>query len=157
MLSEYNFFLVLSSDIFEEPNSYQIRSWGCRERGTAHTPEEELSSQGRQLCRQWYSEKSQAPQWRHIHITWMQEGGLTMRQGGLTKEMMAEPSFTGCPSQRGQKGKGYFTQKETIAHAKAGVSMGHAGKWCWTIKSKKGSSKKWSLLTLCIRTIILAK
>lgn len=28
-----------------------------------------------------------------------------------------------------QRGRGYFTQKETRAHAKTRISMGHSGKW----------------------------
>lgn len=52
MHSEY----VLSSNIYEAPNKCQILSWDVK-RGTAHASEE-CGSQGRQMCRPWYTEKS---------------------------------------------------------------------------------------------------
>lgn len=146
---------VLSSNIYEVPNKCQILSWDVK-RGTAHASEE-LGSQGRQMCRPWYTEKSHVVQWRCIQRrAWIHGGGWLWVREASQRGWCLNHRWL---SQIGKKEKGISSRRNNS------ICQGMSKHVTFrevvhgpvrTLRARGAAGKKWSQLILCIRKITLA-
>ena len=150
-----HFEYVLSPNIYEAPNKCQILSWDVK-RGTAHASEE-CGSQGRKMCRPWYTEKkSHVLQWRCVQRRkWMQGGGRGVReasqrgwclnQGALDGFLRSAKKIRVFRAEGNSQGMNKHATFRRVVHGPVR-----------TLRAREAAGKKWSQLILCIRKTILA-